>query len=413
MTDIAVADKPMPYAPAGAALPLKTVAEALVARIAELLHAPVTVIDAHGIVVASSNPHLVGLGRDSTQFEQQQAYLRVPLRINDQPSEVIVGQPMGDEFISPRLAQALMELVTSQTAAVERLARGDQPALKNRFIHDLLHGLLTDETVIMREAKLLGLSLALPRAVILIDATAYVLADADEMPATPTDIKVQRRIQTVIDSIVKFFDLPNDTICAYIGDGEVAVLKASDTKSLEHWADRTDASDVSNPSWTNLRALKRAGAALLARLDADTGVNLSIGIGRHHPGIQGLARSYQDARAALSLGRRFQTEQRVHCLDELGIAAFVAVPDESTKIELSMYLLSPLDQSPELLETLNAFFAQDCSPSATAHQLSIHRNTLSHRLDKITALTGFDPRHFDDAVQIRLALLLHELRNHS
>ena len=55
------------------------------------------------------------------------------------------------------------------------------------------------------------------------------------------------------------------------------------------------------------------------------------------------------------------------------------------------------------------FFAENCCPSSTASQLCIHRNTLSYRLDKIKLLTGLDPRQFDDAVQIRLALLLRKL----
>ena len=60
----------------------------------------------------------------------------------------------------------------------------------------------------------------------------------------------------------------------------------------------------------------------------------------------------------------------------------------------------------ELVETLEIFFEQDCCPSQTANALIIHRNTLSYRLDKITSLTGLDVREFDDAVQVRLALLL-------
>lgn len=145
------------------------------------------------------------------------------------------------------------------------------------------------------------------------------------------------------------------------------------------------------------------------RLRADTGASISIGIGRYHPGIRGLARSYQDARVALSLGCRFHDRNQVHCLDRLGIAAFIGVADEQTKIELATYLLSPLDHEPELLATLDAFFASDLSPSSTASRLSIHRNTLSYRVDKITSLTGINPRRFDDAVQIRLALLLRKL----
>lgn len=126
--------------------------------------------------------------------------------------------------------------------------------------------------------------------------------------------------------------------------------------------------------------------------------------------LGGLARSYEDAQAALSLGCRFGDRNQVHCLDRLGIAALIGIADEQTKIELATYLLSPLEHEVELIATLEAFFGSNLSPSATANQLSIHRNTLSYRLDKITSLTGLDPRSFDDAVQIRLALLLRNLK---
>jgi carbohydrate diacid regulator len=113
------------------------------------------------------------------------------------------------------------------------------------------------------------------------------------------------------------------------------------------------------------------------------------------------------------LGRRFQDRSQIYCLDSLGIAAFVGLADERTKIDLAAHLLSPLDQEPELLETLDVFFFEDCSPSATARRLSIHRNTLSYRLNKIALLTGLDPHKFDNAVQIRLALVLRSLRPES
>ncbi len=90
----------------------------------------------------------------------------------------------------------------------------------------------------------------------------------------------------------------------------------------------------------------------------------------------------------------------------------MGLSDESTKIDLAKHLLSPLDQEPDLLETLDAFFVENCCASATANRLSIHRNTLSYRLDKMTSLAGFDPRRFDDAMQIRLALLLRSLQSY-
>ncbi len=282
--------------------------------------------------------------------------------------------------------------------------------LKNRFIYNLLHGLVADDVAILRDAAILGMDFTPPRAVILIDAADYILS-ADIGGRTAADEQIRRRAQFVISTVVSFFHLPNDTICAYIGDGAVAVLKASDTKNLVVWADRDEGANHPSSTWANLNALKRAGAELLQRLRNETGAAISLGVGRHHPGIRGLTRSYADARAALSLGRRCHGQNGVHCLDSLGVAAFVGVPDEQTKIELATHLLSPLDDGPELIKTLKIFFAQNCCPSASSQQLAIHRNTLSYRLDKITALIGLDPRKFDDAVQIRLALVVRSLRD--
>jgi carbohydrate diacid regulator len=210
----------------------------------------------------------------------------------------------------------------------------------------------------------------------------------------------------VIRHVVHFFHLPSAAICTYLGDGEVAVLKASSSRDLAPWS--PDGREVEAPpaSWANLPAQKRAGRALLAWLEQQTGTPVAIGIGRHHAGLAGLARSAQDALAALSLGRRLGLPGSVFCLDDLGTAAFVGITDQRTKLELAMRLLSPLDPEPDLLGTIQVFFELNCAPSRTASRLAIHRNTLSYRLDKVASLTGLDPRRFDDAIQMRLALLL-------
>ncbi|MDI3342036.1 MAG: helix-turn-helix domain-containing protein [Sphaerobacter sp.] len=382
------------------------VAEAVAARTAELLGADVAVVDERGITLASTEPGLVGLPFDAVRPGLAGGGLRVPLRLDSHAGQVIVGVPASGEVLSPRLVEALIELVINQAAVLEQLP--ERHELKDTFIHDLLLGRIGDEADVQRKAHILGMDFTRPRAVILIDAAAFILGPVADQRPEVADVQRRRRAQLVIASVVGFFDLPNDTICAYIGDGDVVVLKASSTQDLVAWTDDAGR-EQPGASWANLSALKRAAGALLARLRRDTGVNISVGIGRYHPGVRGLARSYQDARAALSLGRWFHGQNRVHCLDGLGMAAFVGVADERTKADLAQHLLSPLDHAPELLETLDAFFAEDCCPSSAAARLAIHRNTLSYRLDKVALLTGLDPRRFDDAVQIRLALLVRAL----
>ncbi len=373
-------------------------------KVSQLFHADSMVLDAKEIIVAAARPELVGVPFQLTYCQQTQKAFRIPFYLNGEPGEVVVCELPEGEIISGRLAQVMVELIINETAG--RPAAPDLTEIKNQFIYDLLLGRAEDEAVVHQQASQLGLDLRPPRAVILIDAADYI------MPSCATrghqvDVQAQRRAQFIIRTVVNYFHLPSDLICAYVGNGEVVVLKASDAGNLADWTDNPPQDESS--SWADLAALKRAVEGLLKHLPSAPGRNFHLSIGRYHPGLRGLARSYQDARAALSLGRMFSQTNQVHCLDELGIPAFVGVAEERTKIDLALHLLSPLDDEDELMETLKIFFATDCCPSQAAAQLSIHRNTLGYRLDKVTSLTGLDPRRFDDAVQIRLALVLRSM----
>jgi carbohydrate diacid regulator len=316
-----------------------------------------------------------------------------------------VANTIGGEPVSPHVRRLLVELAVDQAALLMRLP--NQEALKDRFIHELLKEPTGSEADTLREGQILGMELARPRAVLLVDAGAYLQAER----SVAGEQTLRRRAQVVIASIVRYFQLPNDTICAHIGAGEVAVLKAIRREDLASWLD--GAPRRPSATWANVDALKSAAAGLLERLSRDTDSETTIGVGRYHPRIKGLARSYQDARAALSLGRRLFGPGRAYSLDELGAAGFIGVADDRTRRELADRLLAPLDDQPELVQTLAAFFARDCSLVETARELHVHRNTLGYRLEKIAQLTDLDPRRFGDAVQLRLAMLVRSVGGES
>jgi carbohydrate diacid regulator len=383
------------------AVPFAYVAESVAQRAADALAASVTVIDENDVTVARAD-HDVADGHGAACGRHQA--LRIPIHLMGRSGHVIATGHR--EPIPPRLARALIDLVVTQASVVAQLPTQDD--LRGKLIRDLLMGSVGDESAVMREAQVLGMDLSRPRAAMLVHASEYILAPASS-PERGEETAHGRRAREVIGNVVRFFNLPNAAICTYLGDGEVAILKASSTRDLAPWSATGPAADHPVASWANLEAQKQAGRGLRNWLERQTGTSVAIGIGRYHAGLAGLARSYQDARAALSLGRRLGLTKQVYCLDELGAAAFVGISDERTKLELAVRLLSPLDPESHLLATLQAFFEEDCCPSATAKRLSIHRNTLSYRLDKVASLTGFDPRHFDDAIQIRLALLLRSV----
>ena len=55
---------------------------------------------------------------------------------------------------------------------------------------------------------------------------------------------------------------------------------------------------------------------------------------------------------------------------------------------------------------MEVYFAADCSLKTAAEKLYIHKNTLQYQLDKIHALTGYDPRVFREGVILYLGLQL-------
>jgi carbohydrate diacid regulator len=384
--------------------PFERLASSIAERMAELLCTNIWVLDQQQAVLASKLTLDLGHDFGSNDHAERAHMLRVPFHRNEYRGAVIIDTPVNGEVISPRLAYALIHMVINQALSEDH---SSQPVdWKNAFVFQLLQGAATDDTLILQQAKQLGLDLATPRAVLLIDAKDYILEACPPDRGALDETRERRRARVVISSVVGFFHLPNDTICSYIGNGEIVVLKASNTKNLLPWAEPGMTLDDDRSSWANLAALKQAGEALLRHLQGDISTDICIGIGRYHPGAGGIAHSYQDACAALVVGRRYDSTYGVHCLNRLGIAAFVGISDEQTKQELAAHLLSPLDHEPELLGTLQVFFAQNCCPSETARRLVIHRNTLTYRLQKVALLTGLDPRRFDEATQIHLALLL-------
>ena len=370
-------------------------AQSLVARVADVLSTSVVLATESGDVLAMSGDASAARGTGS---------LTIPLRLNGLACHLYVAGTIGGEPVSPHVRRLLVELAVDQATLLLRLPQ--QEALKDRFIHELLKGPTGREADTLREGQILGMELARPRAVLLVDAGSYLQPDR----GSSGEHTLRRRAQVVIASIVRYFELPDDTICAHIGAGEVAVLKAIRREDLALWLDRAPQRSA---SWANVDALKSAAAGLLERLSRDTDAEITIGVGRYHPRIRGLARSYQDARAALQLGRRLFGPGKAYSLDELGAAAFVGVVDDRTRRDLADRLLAPLDDEPELVETLGRFFARDCSLVETARELQIHRNTLGYRLEKIAQLTDLDPRRFNDAVQLRLAMLVRSVGDES
>jgi carbohydrate diacid regulator len=383
---------------------LKDFARRITIRVFDLLQADVRVVDESGAVLATTTDWLPVPPAEAKAEARKVEYLRVPFSFDDLRGEVVVAQPVSGGTASTKVAKSLVELMLNQTVTAGQLET--QQGQRNRFVYNLLNAQDEDAEKVVRQGEMLGLDLARPRVVLLVEPHERA-GDEGESYRPSAAARSSKLAQRLFEVVSRFLGSEDD-ICAHIGGSEVVVLKASRTQALMHREENNGATEPGEISqeWVDLGKMKHVGHILVRRVEEEVHLPVDVGVGRYYEGVSGLALSYRDARTALILGRRHNSEHGVYGVDDLGIMAFVGATDEALKKELAGHLLRPLEGEAELLETLRIFFLEDCSASTTAKRLHIHRNTLAYRLEKIALLTRLDPRRFDNAMQLRLAMLL-------
>jgi carbohydrate diacid regulator len=121
-----------------------------------------------------------------------------------------------------------------------------------------------------------------------------------------------------------------------------------------------------------------------------------------------------DAKAgmALEILRTFYEERLEAGYGSLGIGRLIySIQKEDCEAFLEEYFGEEheLELSEEELQTVNKFFEKNLNISETARDLFMHRNTLVYHLEKLQKKTGLDIRRFDDAITLKIALMVERL----
>jgi PucR family transcriptional regulator, purine catabolism regulatory protein len=151
----------------------------------------------------------------------------------------------------------------------------------------------------------------------------------------------------------------------------------------------------------------------LNRRLADSTLTVAVGLGRVHSGLSGIQRSHQEAKHAISMGRRLSGVGGLTRFEDLGVYRLIFATEQLPELRaFHDEALSPLmdydsSHGGELVRTLKAFFDAKCGPKEAAGILDVHRNTVLYRLDRIREITGFDLDDADVRLRLHLALCIH------
>jgi carbohydrate diacid regulator len=134
-----------------------------------------------------------------------------------------------------------------------------------------------------------------------------------------------------------------------------------------------------------------------------------LGVGGIKRGLIGIRDSFTEAQEAINLGLMQQNSGRVFMFHQLLLERFLQqVPRDIRRrfYELAYTESIKKVMTDEIIETITKFFENNLNLSEASRKLYIHRNTLIYRLDKIQKATGLDLRTFDDAVLLKIILML-------
>jgi len=137
---------------------------------------------------------------------------------------------------------------------------------------------------------------------------------------------------------------------------------------------------------------------------------VAIGIGRPAAGLAGLRASLAQAEEAVALASELFGGDRVLTFTDLGVYSILFRLQGADELhEFYSRTLGPLvrydaSHNTQLVETLDAFFANLGNVSQTAESLFLHRNSLLYRLERIGDITDLDLNDPDDRFSLQLAL---------
>jgi hypothetical protein len=166
---------------------------------------------------------------------------------------------------------------------------------------------------------------------------------------------------------------------------------------------------VAVASGADARGLSDRVAAAQERLSAE-GVPFAVAVSTVANGPGELPRLYAEARHAVAA---LPESGGVVALPSMSAFEYLTSRTDDTVRRLvdprvRRVLAEDRERGSVLATTLRAFADADLSLRLTAERLHIHPNTAQYRLRRLEERTGRNPRHFDDLVELLVAIALDE-----
>lgn len=317
------------------------------------------------------------------------------------PGAVLVGDRVVGTVRCAVPDRAADLVIPSVAAAVGRLVRR---TLEHRFAPSQTRAELLAQIVVAEPTHLVGLteqarSIGLP-----VDST-HVAFWVDLRPRHDGEgdppIAERRRLLAGAEMLCLEIMHPSDTWWHVVRVGGSLLLLASD--------------DDGGDGQLLVRAARADVDVAVARLVADEGAVVHVGMGTDQRGLGGIRQSWVEARSAAELALRTGRPGVITVMDTTGLRRVLADLHASPLSRRVMgELLAPVDalgpaRAATAVRTLTAYLDHQCSPKHAGAALHLHPNAVTYRIQRITETLGVDLADPDVRLGLHLACRMRGL----
>ena len=270
-----------------------------------------------------------------------------------------------------RYTDQLSTAVAEAYARAQRAIVREQEGARREFLADLLYGTESSPEEVLQKAHSFGYDLSL----------SYIaLVGCGSGPDAAKEAAVTAAVGRVSDLATA------DPIVIQKGELTIALLPAEPQADL---------------------------SVVPEKVVVELGGGWEFGMGGPEPGLEGIRRSYLEAREALEIGMALEIDGPIYRFDDLLLYHFLKL-DQVLVERFVEQMLGPLvsydeRRKGELLKTLEAYFAADGSVKMAGEMLFAHPHTVTYRLKQVERLTGWSLRNPEDKLRLQLALRAHRL----
>ena len=274
---------------------------------------------------------------------------------------VLICRDNSEDYTIAKIAVA--QLQNLNIAYKERLD-------KNNFFQNLIldNLLLVD---IYNKARKMRINVEVPRVVYLVEAKA----------------DGEHEIQEILKSL--FTPQTGDFVTS-VDEKNIIVIKQLENKD-------------------NSEEVENIAKMIGDMINTEAMIQVKVSYGTVVGELKEVSKSYKEAKMALDVGKIFYADKSVVSYSSLGIGRLIyQLPVNLCQMFMDEIFGENKDEllDEETLITVNMFLDNNLNVSETARKLFVHRNTLLYRLEKLEKSTGLDIRVFEDALTLKIALMV-------